>query len=137
MRALVGLLLLLAVAGCGQDDATPAPVHGRVFYQGVPLARGSIVFTPDAERGGSGQLARGDIGPDGRYTLTTDGHAGAAPGWHRVTIVAIEESPAPVPGTELNDVRSLLPRKYAAPDSSGLEALVKIGEDNSIDFHLE
>ena len=28
-----------------------------------------IVFTPDADRGGHGPLAWGEVGPDGRYTL--------------------------------------------------------------------
>jgi hypothetical protein len=124
-------------AGCGQEATTPAPVHGRVFFKGVPLSHGSIVFTPDAERGGSGPLARGDIGPDGRYVLTTDGQTGAAPGWHRVTIVATDGPADRAQGTEFVDVHSLLPRKYAAPDLSGLEALVKTGEDNVLDFHLQ
>ena len=110
---------LLAVAGCGQDEAVPAPVHGRVFYKGVPLSGGSIVFTPDIERGGSGPLARGDIGPDGRYVLNTDGRAGAAPGWHRVTIVAIEGPPTETPGTPFTHVHSLLPRSTPLPTSPG------------------
>ncbi len=131
------LLAALAAAGCGPDDAAPAPVRGHVFYKGAPLAGGSIVFAPDADRGGRGPLARGDIRPDGTYTLRADGRPGAAPGWHRVSIVAVV-APAPKPaGTALSDVRSLLPRKYASPDLSGLEAQVRPGEDNVIDFHLE
>jgi hypothetical protein len=141
MRAcLVGLGLcasLLTAAGCGQDEPALAPVRGRVFYKGVPLTRGSIVFAPDADRGGSGPLARGDIQPDGTYKLTAGGRPGAAVGWQRVSVVALE-SPPPLPkGTEFADVRSLLPRKYAAPDLSGLDALVKVGDDNVIDFHLD
>src|SRR5262245_42189900 len=66
----VGLLLVLAVLGCGRDDRL-TPVRGQVFYHGRPLAGGTIVFTPDAERGGRGPLACGEIGADGRYTLHT------------------------------------------------------------------
>ncbi len=135
--SLAGLAILLLAAGCGHDDPAPAAVHGRVFYKGLPLTRGSIVFTPDPDRGGRGPLAGGDVRADGSYTLAADGQAGAVPGWHRVSIVSVESPPARPPGTAFADVRSLLPRKYAAPDLSGLEALVKPGEDNAIDFHLE
>ena len=131
------LALLLLAAGCGQDEPATGAVRGRVFYKGAPLARGSIVFSPDPDKGGSGPLARGEVGPDGTYTLTTDGLPGAAAGWHRVTIVSVQSPPAPPTGTAFADVRSLLPRKYAAPDLSGLEAHVKAGEENVIDFHLE
>jgi hypothetical protein len=134
---LAGLALLLLAAGCGQDDPAPAVVRGRVYYLGAPLSRGSIVFSPDPDKGGSGPLARGDIRSDGTYTLACDGRPGAPPGWHRVTVVAVESPPTRPAGTAFANVRSLLPRKYAAPDWSGLEALVKPGEDNVIDFHLE
>jgi hypothetical protein len=136
MRSCFAGVLLLAL-GCGHDDPPPASVHGRVFYKGVPLTGGSIVFAPDADKGGHGSLARGNIHSDGTYTLAADGRPGAAPGWHRVTVVAVEAAPSKPLGTAFADVHSLLPRKYAAPELSGLEALVKPGEDNAIDFHLE
>lgn len=136
-RLPLAALLLLAAVGCGQDDPSPAPVRGRVFYKGTPLPGGSIVFTPDADKGGRGPLARGEIRPDGTYTLASDGRPGAAPGWHRVTVVSVQAPPAKPSGTELADVPSLLPRKYAAPDLSGLVGRVKPGEENVIDFHLD
>src|SRR5438067_2336100 len=93
-----GLVLLVLAAGCGRDDAALAPVRGRVFYRGAPLTGGSIVFTPDPDRGGQGPLARGDIRADGTFTLTSDGQAGALPGWHRVSVVWFEAAPAKPPG---------------------------------------
>jgi len=129
--------LLLAAAGCGQDDPALAPVRGRVFYKGSPLPGGSIVFTPDADKGAQGPLARGEVRPDGTYTLTTDGQPGAAPGWHRVTVVSVGATPDRPGAGGFADVQSLLPRQYAAPDLSGLERLVKPGEENVIDFHLD
>ena len=60
----LGLLLLAAVPGCGEGHAAPTRVRGRVLYQGRPLSQGTIVFTPDADRGGRGACAVGTIGGD-------------------------------------------------------------------------
>src|SRR5579875_157327 len=69
----------LTVLGCGHDEAL-TPVRGRVFFRGQPLPVGTIVFTPDAEPGGHGPLAIGEIGPDGRYSLRSGDKPGAGPG---------------------------------------------------------
>jgi hypothetical protein len=120
-----GVLLGLAVAGCGHDDKL-TPVHGQVFYHDQPLAGGTIVFTPDPERGGHGPLAYGEVGPDGRYTLHTGDTPGAVPGWHRITI-------APVGQASTSD----LPRKYSDPQQSGLLREIKADKIVEQDFHLE
>src|SRR5207248_2660078 len=61
-------LLLVVLAGCGRPAGTSlAGVKGRVFYRGRPLPGGTIVFTPDPERGGHGPQACAEIGPDGCY----------------------------------------------------------------------
>ena len=120
----VGGGLLLLLAGCGRAEVKLAPVQGRVLYRGRPLAGGTIVFTPDADRGGSGPLACGEIGPDGHYTLHTGDEPGAVPGWHKVTIAAGR-----------GDAR--LPRKYSDPEASGQGREVKAGQTNSLDLDLE
>jgi hypothetical protein len=117
-----GLLLLLG-AGCGAREGERAPVHGQVFYQGRPLAGGTIVFTPDPERGGRGPLALGEIDGEGRYTLRTGDQPGAIPGWHRVTVAAA-------------DAEVGLPRRYHDPDHSGLNRQVQAGQANVFDLRL-
>jgi hypothetical protein len=127
----VGLLLALAVLGCGRDDKL-TPVRGQVFYHGRPLAGGIIVFTPDAERGGRGPLACGEIGADGRYILHTGDKPGAVPGWHRITVAPVTppaQTAAP-PGIDL-------PRRYSDPEQSGLLREIKVGVAAEQDFHLE
>lgn len=129
--------LLLTAAGCEQGAGSVTPVQGRVTYRGTPLRTGLIVFTPDAVRGGHGPLARAAIQEDGTYRLWTGDRAGAVPGWHRVTVVAVEASSAFSGGGRLVAPRSLLPDKYRAPESSELACEVHAGRDNRIDFNLE
>jgi hypothetical protein len=120
---LTGLLLAASLGTAGCDPATPpalAPVSGLVTYRGVPLPGGLIVFTPDAESGCHGPSAQGAIGPDGRYTLTTDAAPGAPPGKHRVTVAGRG-----------------FPDRFRDPQLSGLLAEVAVGRDNVLDFRLE
>ena len=132
----MGLLPLLLAVGCGGTPPPFAPVKGKVSYQGRPLTTGTIVFTPDPVRGTSGPLARADIQPDGSYQLKSSEQAGAVPGWHRVTVLAIDAAPQwnsqqPVVP------RSLIPPRYSDPSLSGLAREVKPGEENTLNFDLE
>jgi len=122
----VGLwgVALVVLAGCGSEPAKPEPVQGRVFFHDEPLRGGTIVFTPDAERGNHGPLATGEIQSDGRYTLHTSDEAGAIVGWHRVTIAA---------GPDCQP----LPRRYSDPKLSDQSREVKAGQANAFDFHLD
>ena len=132
-------LLFLGMAGCGgsADPASLARVDGQVIYQGQPLTCGTIVFVPDPMRGNHGPLASATIQRDGSFVLSTGDASGAVPGWHRVTIVALEEKPAVEPGRSFAVPRSLLPDKYSDPDLSGLSWEVKPGQENHVQFSLD
>jgi len=125
-RFLWGLVLLLAT-GCGESDQT-VEVQGRVFYLGKPLEGGTIVFAPDSSRGGSGELARAEIQPDGRYRLTTGDKTGAVAGWHRVTVA---------PAGPAGSASRILPPRFSDPELSGQCFEVKPGLANTIDLYLE
>jgi hypothetical protein len=116
-------LLLTLLAGCSRTDGDLPAVEGRVFYRGAPVAGGTVVFTPDPDRGGSGPLATAEIDNDGHYALKTNGKAGATVGWHRVTVAS--RDPA------------ALPRRFADPELSGQRREVKPGAPNTIDLNLE
>jgi hypothetical protein len=118
-----GLVLVLA-AGCGPGGTERVPVRGQVLYCGQPLTGGTIVFTPDAERGGRGPLALGEIDAEGHYTLRTGDNPGAVPGWHRITVAAAGSEPP-------------LPRRYRDPEHSGLCRQVLPDRPNVIDLSLD
>jgi hypothetical protein len=130
-------VFLLLAAGCGSDADRLTSVRGKVSYKGVPLPGGTIVFTPDAARGNSGPLARAEIRPDGTYLLRTGDRPGAVPGWHRVTVAAVE-APGTAPALQRYTVpRTLLPERYRDPEMSGLACEVKPDRVNTLDLNLE
>lgn len=134
----LGILLCGSLLpGCGTGAAPLAEVHGKVTYQGTILQSGTVVFTPDASRGGRGDLAEATIQPDGSFTLKTGNAPGAAPGWHRVTVASVRPPTDPLPGHRYALPASLLPEKYRDPQLSGLVCEVKANQVNKIDLALE
>jgi hypothetical protein len=90
------VLLSIMLAGCKADPYKLVPVTGKVTScEGKPAAGGVIVFAPiDApdktgrKAGNPGREARGEVGADGTFTLTTIGippKPGAVAGPHRIT----------------------------------------------------
>jgi len=144
----IGLLMVLA-AGCGPARPELAPVHGRVTLGGQAVPGGTIYFWP-----AQGPQARGTIGPDGSYSLTTfTDQDGAVLGQHAVTIEAtriqgnapqvksLEEEMAyysrkDAPPVGPPAIERLVPERYSRRETSGLTATVRRG-DNPIDFNLE
>lgn len=116
----------LTVAGCESKPATMAPVSGRVTFAGSPVVHGVIVFCPDADSGTYGSCAIAEIGANGMYKLTTDGTVGATPGWHRVTVAALDGGAGP-----------RLPDRFRDPVQSKLRVEVVAGRENVLDFKLE
>jgi len=117
-------LPLSGAAGCTQDGE-PHPktiaVKGRVTYLGRPLERGTISFLPD-----DGWPAIGEIQTDGSYSLSTfDKGDGAVLGHHRVAVSSSDGDPTVMPGSPgYKPPKELVPKKYTAAESSGLEATV-------------
>jgi hypothetical protein len=136
IRAIALTTLAALVAGCGSEPEF-VPVRGKVSYHGQPLPRGTIVFTPDPDRGTSGPQASAEIQPDGSYTLRTGAAFGAIPGWHRVTVLALDAPPAEGTAGGFLVPRSLLPDKYRDPVQSGLVCEVQPGKVNGFNFNLD
>jgi hypothetical protein len=119
LRGRLGIIsvVVLLAAGCGKGEPKVAAVQGKVYHRGAVVAGGTIVFTPDPEMGGQGEVVAAEIGKDGAYTLE------AAVGWHRVTV----KGP---PSTSL-------PPHYAVFELSGLQREVKADGNNVLDIRLD
>ncbi len=131
LAILIGLNL-----GCGEKSKFPetVPVSGKVTYLGQPVAKGTVSFLSD-----KGQPATGAIQPDGTYQLSTFGEKdGATPGHHKVMIIANDGDPTLMPGSSpgYKLPKDLVPKKYGAMATSGLEA--EVSKDKpTIDFDLK
>jgi hypothetical protein len=151
LRFLVLFFLGLAAAGCGSGFKT-VPVSGRLLLNGEPLtdADATIVFRPDASKGNTLNLDfAGTADEEGNYTLHYgNGNSGAAPGWYKVAVVAMEplqprRPPTPEerkkirPGPSAHVRKSLIDEKYKVPTSSGIEIeVVESPAANAYDLSL-
>jgi hypothetical protein len=157
------LTAAVVVLGCGDSSGLPPRhrVSGTVTYKDKPLERGTISFAPADEKG---RAAGGTI-VDGRYSLTTqDSDDGALPGKYRVAIQAKEVGdlanvdlkikktregrvteaekkamaavfPQKAAARAAVAAKSLIPARYASPETSGLTYEVK-EQSNTADFPL-
>ncbi|MBM4068661.1 MAG: hypothetical protein FJ271_06915 [Planctomycetes bacterium] len=136
LTMLAAVVLVLGLAGCKGKSDKYMPVTGKVTYRGFPLQQGTIVFTPNTALGTQGELAIGEIGRDGTFSLRTGNAYGAAAGHYRVTVAAVSADGASIPGQAFRTPVSLLPEKYSDPELSGLECQVMDDKANSFGFEL-
>lgn len=131
LTLVAGLGLVLSLGGCTGDPNLPklGKVHGTVKYNGKLLDAGHIVFTPATGKGGeTGQVATGEINPDGTYEMTTFNTGdGAILGQHIVT-VTVQKGEMPKPDANSHIKYELpknqAPSKYATADKSPLRCTV-------------
>ena len=132
---------LVLLVGCSGGNPNLTVVSGVVKANGEPVTEGEIMFYPTG-----GRPAISQIGPDGRYELTSFKRGdGVPPGTHKVTISSYStngnNAPAPTDINEetMADYREqkivwLIPQKYSERSTSTLTAEVKAGEPNEINF---
>lgn len=129
--ARLGLAAAVAVlgAGCGRSLPRTSEVRGRVTLDGGPLEGAAILFQPMD----GGVPARGSSTADGAFVLSTFQEGdGAVPGRYRVAVSKVEVTGVAAtpdglsgPGTPGGvKERSLIPKRYADPATSGLTAEV-------------
>ena len=126
--AAIGLTAALLVGCGGPYDAT---VAGTVKFNGAPVSRGTVSFTPQS----TGAPAYGQISPDGAYLLRTGREEGLNSGSYTVTVAANETPPPNPNGGPPPMGKSITPEWYRDPATSGLLFTVTPG-DNTIDLEL-
>jgi hypothetical protein len=114
------LVICLALSGCWNNLPKTIRVSGRVTFDGgPPPAAGTVYFLPiEAGEGFPSRPAQAAFGPDGQFKATTfEPGDGLMPGKYLMTIECWE-SPPNMSG---NPVKSYVPKKYQAPQSSGFQ----------------
>ena len=120
----LSVVLLAAAIGCGDGMPKRVPIAGTVTLNGKPLERGFVQVVPK-----SGPAATGEIGPGGKFRLTTiNDNDGCILGTHEVAIIA-NESQGP------NAMKWYAPKHYADASTSGLTLAVSEPKDN-VTFEL-
>lgn len=139
----VGLWLMAALiffeAGCGSKDASQErrkpvfPVQGQVLFAGRPTPYALVVFHPLNPDDKDTPRPRGQVGADGKFTLTTyEPGDGAPAGDYRVTVELWLSS-----GKRDEGPSNRLPARYGDPTTSGLTARVNTGPTELQPFHLK
>jgi hypothetical protein len=123
--AVLAVLAAVVLSGCGDSLPSRVPVSGHVLIDGKPLELGTIQVIPAKDR-----PATGELGPVGRFTLSTfkDGD-GCVLGKHRVAVISREIKS---PTSQLWHA----PKKYIRPDTSGLEVEVS-GPTDKLEINLK
>src|SRR6476619_741021 len=123
-RRWFGALVTVLLGGCATNG--PQPVEGLVVWEdGTPateLAAAQVVFDLPA----SHTSARGSIGTDGAFRLTTfNPNDGALPGDYKVMMLEVCRKTMPGDSTRL--MPGALDSRYADPSTTDLTAFVKPG----------
>ena len=90
------VVVALLSAGCSEKSAEfpTYPVSGEVVRAGKPAPGGTVQFVHQTE---PGVRAVGEIGPDGRFTLSTlsgsEKRSGAVPGEYKAVLVFSASEP--------------------------------------------
>ncbi|MBN2295933.1 MAG: hypothetical protein JXM70_26110 [Pirellulales bacterium] len=135
-RAGVLLLVLLVplYCACGSGRPETYTTKGKVvFPDGSPLSGGSIMFQSTGQ-GEKVYNARGLIGPDGTFEMTTfEPNDGAVAGKH---IVMVRESAPATDFTPPSATARLVDPRFMSFDTSGLTVDVKKG-DNDLTIKID
>jgi len=151
LRGFAGVLsivVVLAMVGC-DTGPTLYPASGTIKVNGSPVEGASVTFAPD-----SGPIGTGTTDASGKFTISTAGKPGAAPGTCKVTVnktagPSIAAPTKPLTPEEMKEIqmkmkadnasaKSEIPAKYTLVTSTDLKATVTTdAAKNVFDFDLK
>ena len=113
--------LSLCLWGCGGGGRRPelTPVSGTVSYKGSPLPGVNVTFLPE-----SGPSAFATTDGEGKFSLQTNGAAGAVKGKHQISVAAAAIPPMPGTAEAKKTADLTFPAKYSNPKTSELTATI-------------
>ena len=128
LRLILASFVAGIALGCGGSGFTT--VTGTVTYDGKPLDNGYVTIIPD----GPGESASGQIGSDGKFTLTTfRPDDGVKPGNYKVRIASYKSE------AKMNDPTSgkpAIPDKYFDAAKSGLTVVIENKSTQTLELNL-
>ncbi|QDS96247.1 hypothetical protein FF011L_50550 [Roseimaritima multifibrata] len=135
MSLILGVTLMCL--GCSDPGLSLVPASGTLVYKEKPLAGYEVILQP---ADGQERRARGLTDEQGRFQLGTVGDAdGAMVGKFTAFVVRPVQDPGGEPGREnfsaMKPEKSVLPAKYASPETSGLT--VEIPAAGTTDLKIE
>ncbi len=125
----VALVVACLLCGCGAPRGPACyPVRGQVQQGGKPLAEALVAFYPLDAPPQPFPKPMAHTDGEGRFELMTFVTGdGAPPGRYAITVEL--RAPRQVGEEIVRDGPSLLPARYARPETSGLNAEVVAGEN--------
>ncbi len=141
-RAVLGVVTVfstLAIAGCSSGELSRQPVSGYVNLDGVPLAKGLIIFYPAKGIDLDFEINGGAMVKDGYFSISRT--TGLIPGDYHVAIRAAETRPRRrherqgEPGDDATVAEEVIPAKYNS--ETDLRVEIKDNAIKEVTFHLD
>ena len=136
-------LVATGLSGCKKPGLQVNFVEGVVLLDGSPVADATVEFAP-LTPGGLTAIGRSDASGRFRLTTTRGGapNGGAVAGDYTVLFKKADYDLKGTGKTRADDMDGVpliyeIPKRYGAPETSGLKATVKQGRNNGPDFKFE
>ena len=137
--AFVVLALAALVPACSSGRRPVHPVRGQVLVKGKPAAHAQVTFHPVNDNSPEAVHPVGTVDEKGGFTLTSHKQGDGAPeGEYLVTVQwFLATKPRNASAGDDYTTVNYLPDRYGRPESSGLRATVRKGDNELPPFSLE